>query len=394
MEQNEFRVDGVTIATLLDRQSMKWRRYPPDVIPMWVADMDFGVAPCVQAVMEKLTAKGDYGYALRDGEVPAVAVSKAFSCRMNEKFAWRVDPDDTLVVGDLVQALFATTIAFTDPGKSIILQTPIYPPFREAALATARRITAIPLKDDGERFVPDFTALAQRIDGDVGMIFLCNPHNPTGRVFTRHELEQLAAIAVERDLVVVSDEIHSDLVFDGRTHIPFATISEQAASRTVTVTSATKSFGFAGLRCGVAHFGSKALKQRFEKRIHPRLMGTPGVTGIDATVAAWSGGQQWLAGVLAYLQSNRDYVIQTIRRELPEVKVRRPEATYLAWLDFTSLNLPATPYEFFLKNARIALSDGAAFDPECQRFARLNFATTRPILTQAIGRIVDAVRSL
>ena len=140
MEQIEFRVDDVTIATLLDRQSMKWRRYPPDVIPMWVADMDFGVAPCVQAVMEKLTAKGDYGYALRDGEVPAVAVSKAFSCRMNEKFAWRVDPDDTLVVGDLVQALFATTIAFTDPGKSIILQTPIYPPDRKSTRLNSSHI--------------------------------------------------------------------------------------------------------------------------------------------------------------------------------------------------------------------------------------------------------------
>lgn len=392
MANDAFHLNGISVATLLERQSLKWRRYEPDVIPLWVADMDFPVAPCVQRVMEKSTAKGDYGYALRDGDQPAMAASKAFACRMEQKFGWRVDPADTLVINDLVQALFASVIAFTDPGDAVAMQTPIYPPFRDAVRDTGRRIVANPMPDDGRRFVIDAKDLAERLDGNVKLLFLCNPHNPTGRVLERAELEKLAQLAAEKDLIVISDEIHSDIIFDGRRHIPFASISDEAASRTVTLTSATKSYGFAGLRCGVAHFGSKSLKQRFEARIHPRLLGTPGVTGIDATVAAWTSGEPWFAGALDHLQSNRDELIATIGRDLPEVKVRSPEATYLAWLDFSALDLTETPYDFFLNKARVALSPGAAFDPACERFARLNFATTRPILAEALARMVRAVR--
>lgn len=391
MENDEFHLDDISVATLLERQSLKWRRYEPDVIPLWVADMDFPVAPCVQRVMEKSTARRDYGYALREGDQPAMAASRAFARRMEEKFGWRIDPTDTLIINDLVQALFASVIAFTDAGQSVAMQTPIYPPFRDAVRDTGRCIAANPMRDDGRRFVIDFEALAESLDGDVKLLFLCNPHNPTGRVFARSELEKLASLAAEKDLIVIADEIHSDIIFDGHRHIPFASVSEEAARRTVTLTSATKSYGFAGLRCGVVHFGSKSLKQRFEARIHPRLLGTPGVTGIDATVAAWTNGETWFAGALDHLQSNRDHLIATIRRDLPEVKVRSPEATYLAWLDFSALDLPEAPYDFFLKHARVALSPGGAFDPAYDRFARLNFATTRPILTDALWRMVAAV---
>jgi cystathionine beta-lyase len=171
-----------------------------------------------------------------------------------------------------------------------------------------------------------------------------------------------------------------------------ASISAEIGRRTVTLTSATKSFGFAGLRCGIVHFGSKSLKQRFDNRIHPRLLGTVGVTGIDATVAAWMNGDSWFAGALQHLQSNRDFLVETIRRDLPEVKVRSPEATYLAWLDFSGLGLPENPYDFFLKRARVAMSPGTLFDPACDHFARINFATTQPILAEALARMIKAVR--
>lgn len=392
MEQDVFNLDDVSIATLLDRQSLKWRRYDPDVIPLWIADMDFPLAPCVRRAMEASAAKGDFGYAVRNGEPPAMAASKAFAYRMKQRFGWSVDPADTLVVNDLVQALYAAAVAFADPTQSVAMQTPIYPPFRDAVRDTGRHIAANPMRDDGQRFAIDFDGLARTLDGDVKLLALCNPHNPTGRVFSRPELEKLANLAIERDLVVICDEIHSDIVFDGRRHIPFASLSEEIARRTVTLTSATKSFGFAGLRCGIVHFGSKALKERFESRIHPRLLGTVGVTGIDATVAAWMDGDPWLAGALSHLQANRDYLIETLRRELPEIKVRSPEATYLAWLDFSALNLSESPYEFFLKRARIAMSEGSLFDPAYDRFARLNFATTRPVLAKALARMVRAVR--
>lgn len=392
MEQHEFNLDDVSIATLLDRQNLKWRRYEPDVIPLWIADMDFPAARCVKRAMETSAAKGDFGYAVRDGAPPAMAASKAFARRMLAKFGWHVDPTDTLVVNDLVQALYATAVAFATPEQAVAIQTPIYPPFRDAVRDTGRHVAANPLRDDGQRFVIDFDGLAKTLDGNVTVLALCSPHNPTGRVFSRAELEKLAALAIERDLVVVCDEIHSDILYDGRQHIPFANLSEEVARRTVTLTSATKSFGFASLRCGIVHFGSKELKQRFESRIHPRLFGTPSVSGIDATVAAWTHGDEWFAGALKHLQSNRDFLIETLRRDLPEVKAYAPEATYLALLDFTALNLPDNPYDFFLKNARIAMSAGAAFDPAYDHFARLNFATTQPILAEALARMVKAVR--
>lgn len=391
MDTVEFETDTVTIEWLLARQAMKWRRYPPNVIPLWVADMDFPVARCVRQAMEGLVAAGDFGYAMRDGEQPVAALALAFSRHMDEKHGWKLDWQDCVVVGDLVQAMFAATLAFSDPGGTIILHTPSYPPFRQAILGNGRRLAANPLIDTGEGYEVDFDRLVATA-GDAQMIFLCNPHNPTGRVFSRQELERIAAIACEWDLVVISDEIHSDFVYDGNRHIPFATISKDVARRTMTLTSATKSYGIAGLRCGIAHFGSPELKQRFEARIPTRLLGSVGVTGIDATIAAWAGGQVWLGEATRYLKANRDFVFETIAHEFPRARVCRPEATYLAWIDFGPLELPATPYEFFLDKAQVALGEGVTFDPACSGFARLNFATTRAILSQALERMVNSVR--
>lgn len=392
MDTDAFETDTVTVEWLLGRQAMKWRRYRPNVIPLWVADMDFPVAPCVRQAMEGLVSAGDFGYALRDGERPDGALARAFSRRMDEKHRWRPDPRNCIAVSDLVQAVFAATLAFTESGEGIVLQTPSYPPLREAIVANGRRLLATPFVDSGDRHEIDFDQLANAVDGNARMIFLCNPHNPTGRAFTRGELERIAAIVVERDLVVVADEIHSDFVYDGSRHIPFATVSEDVARRTVTLSSATKSYGIAGLRCGIAHFGSPELKQRFEARIPARLLGSVGVTGIDATIAAWAGGQRWLDEVTKYLKSNRDFVVETIAREFPQARMCRPEATYLAWIDFSPLELSGTPYEFFLDKAHVALGEGVTFDPACSGFGRLNFATTRAILSEALERMVNSVR--
>lgn len=390
---SDFQPNTVTVEGLLDRQGMKWRRYAPDVIPLWVADMDFPVANCVHEALRQLVEKRDYGYALRDGNPPSFAMAKAFARRMDKKFDWSVDPDDVLVIDDLVQTMFACAMAFCAAGEAVILNTPAYPPFAEAVAGTRRRLSATPLRDDGHRYVVDVEALDAAARG-ARLMFLCNPHNPTGRCFTRAELEQIASIAVRHDLVVVSDEIHSDFVFDGRTHVPFAMVSPDTQARTVTLTSATKSFGFAGLRCGLMHFGSGALRQRFEAAVHPRLLGNPGVMGIDATVAAWTCGDAWLEDVRTYLQGNRDYVVSSLRDIMPEAVLYTPEATYLAWIDFSWLNLPSSAAEFFLTKARVALSDGRAFDASMSSFARLNFATTPLILSQAMGRMRDALKTL
>lgn len=392
MPIEEFRPDDFSPATLLARRGLKWRLHGDDVIPVWVADMDFPVASCIQRALERIVEQGDYGYALRDGEAPQVSVGIAFAKRMQERFGWHVDPAHTQAAGDVVQTLFATAWAFTEPGEAIALQTPAYPPFREAIEGAGRRIRDNPMKDTGNRFMPDIDGLSEALDEHTRMLFLCNPHNPTGHVFRRDELERIATLAIERDIVVVSDEIHADLIYPGNSHIPFATISEGAARRTVTVTSATKSFNFGGLRCAVMHFGSEELKQRFASRIHPKILGVPGVAGIDATVAAWSEGQPWLDAALQYLQANRDHFVETISREIPEARVYLPEATYLAWVDFSRLGVNESPFQFFLDRARVAVSDGETFDPTSDRFVRINFATSRTVLDEALRRMIEAVR--
>jgi cystathionine beta-lyase len=223
------------------------------------------------------------------------------------------------------------------------------------------------------------------------LLLLCNPHNPTGRVFRRDELEALAAIAREHELFVISDEIHADLVFAPGRHIAFASLSADAASRTITLYAASKAFNIAGLRCAVAIFGTPELKKRFNA--FPRhLRGGLNGPGILATEAAWLHGDPWLADVLAYLRANRDFVADFVKRELPGVVHHAPEATYLAWLDCRALRLAPTPHEFFLKQAKVALSEGPNFGPPGEGFVRLNFATSRAILERALTHMAKAVR--
>jgi cysteine-S-conjugate beta-lyase len=189
----------------------------------------------------------------------------------------------------------------------------------------------------------------------------------------------------------VSDEIHADIVYPGNTHIPLASLHQDIAARTITITSATKSFNIPALRCAVMHFGAPALKTRFFERIPSRLLGSPGITGVDATIAAWDEGQPWLDEILAQLQANRDWLVQTIGTALPGVTLRLPEATYLAWLDCSALELPCPAGQFFLDRARVGLNFGETFGAQYAQFARLNFATPRPVLEQIIGRMSEAI---
>src|SRR5260370_25015840 len=244
--------------------------------------MDFKVAPAVQAAIEQFTHTQDYGYGHM---TDAIELFDAFADWMARRHNWRPDPALTHANTDVVQGLVATIFAFTQPGDGIIAQTPIYPPFLRFTASTGRRLIENPLIDDGSRFVVDLEGL-ERVAPQATMILLCNPHNPTGRVLDRAELEGIATIAAAHNLTVVSDEIHADLVYPGATHIPLETI-EPAVERTVTLTSATKGFNIAGLRTSIAHFRSPALKAKFYKPLPERLLGGPGRFGLAATIAAW-----------------------------------------------------------------------------------------------------------
>lgn len=381
-------LDRLDLAQLQRRRGEKWRLHPPDVLPAWVAEMDFPLAAPVRRVVEEALALEDLGYPLnpRPPDLPAV-----FAARMAERFGWRIDPRQVEVLTDVVQGLYVALDRFSAPGEGVVVQTPVYPPFLQAVRDMGRRLVENPLVEGAARFEMDLEGLRAAVDPATRVLLLCNPQNPTGRAFERGELAALAELALRHDWVVVSDEIHADLVYEGSQHVPFATLAPEVEARTITLTSATKAFNIPGLRCAVAHFGSAELAARF--RSLPRhLRGGIGSLGLAATAAAWSEGQPWLDHVLRTLARNRDLVAGFVARELPGVRHHPPEASYLAWLDCRALALGPSPQRFFLEHARVGLSPGEAFGAPGAGFVRLNFATSRALLGEILERMAKALR--
>jgi len=364
------------------RNGGKWKTHPGDVLPAWVAEMDFKVAPAVQEVITHFTEHQDYGYGQMTDAIP---LFEAFAAWMSHRHGWQPDPALTHANTDVVQGLVATMVAFSKPGDGVIAQTPVYPPFLRFIASTGRRLVENPLIDDGQRFVVDLEGL-ERVASSASMILLCNPHNPTGRVFERAELEGIARIAADHDLTIVSDEIHADLIYPGPTHIPMEIIPD-ATARTVTLTSATKGFNIPGLRTSIAHFGSPRLKEKFDGMLPDHLLGGPSRFGVAATIAAWRDGEAWLHEVMRYLDRNRAVVAEWANRA--KLAHHRPESTYLAWLGCRHLNLhtATTAQRHFLGQARVALSEGADFGEPGHGHVRLNFATSTEILDEILGRL-------
>jgi cystathionine beta-lyase len=376
----------LTVDELRARRGGKWRMHPSDVLPAFVADMDFKVAPAIQDAMRRFIDTQDYGYGQMTD--PA-ALFEAFSSWMARRHAWRPDPALTRTNSDVVQGLMATIVAFSEPGDGVIAQTPIYPPFLRLIAESGRRLVENPLLDDGSRFVVDLEGL-ERVAAEASMILICNPHNPTGRVLERVELEGIATIAAANNLTIVADEIHADLVYTGATHIPMATLAA-AADSTVTLTSATKGFNIAGLRASVAHFGSPELRERFDRVLPERVLGAPGRLGLAATIVAWSEAEDWLSDVMSYLDRNRKRVAEwALKAKLGH---HVPEATYLAWLDCRRVEVPEglTLQQHFIQHAKVALSEGLDFGEPGRGHVRLNFATSAEILEEILARLSAAV---
>ena len=382
-------LDALDIAALRKRLGEKWATYPDDVLPAWVADMDFPVAEPIRRYLEQAVTGSDLGYAVNP---TPQSLPSVFAERMQSRFGWRLDPERVEVLTDVVQGLYISLLVYSEVGDAAITQLPIYPPFLHALHESGRRRIPSRLVPGRERYEIDFDALRAGIDDRTRLLLLSNPQNPSGRAFSRAELEQLAELALARDLTVISDEIHSDLVYPDAAHIPFATLGPEVEARTVTLTSATKAFNIAGLRCSIAAFGSAQLQDRFNSVLR-HVRGGVGILGLEATRVAWQQCDGWLAVVLAYLRANRDFTAEFVRKRWPEIDHLPPEATYLAWLDCRALDLPGGPYHFFLREARVALSKGPAFGEEYAGFVRLNFATSRPILTQILERMDAALQA-
>ena len=384
MADHDF--DQLKENTLRRRSGEKWQTYADDVLALWVADMDLMPAPPIRRRLQECLEVGDLGYPMH----PAPSgLQEVFVERVQRLWDWKIEARQVELLTEVVQGMHVILEQFSDPGDGVIVQTPIYPPFVGSVTTLKRRLEDNPLLPGEGGYRIDFDGLAAAAENSR-ILLLCNPHNPTGRVFRRDELEGIAEIAVAHDLLVVSDEIHSELVYPGYDHIPFAAISEEAEARTITLTSASKAFNIAGLRCALAVFGSAALRKRFLE--FPRhLRGGLGSLGIQATMTAWTECDPWLQDVVTHLQGNRDFIAETLRREWPQARFFPPEATYLFWMDLRELDLQPSPFRHFLEHGKVALSDGAGFGPEGKGFARINFATSRALLTEALERMIDSV---
>ncbi len=379
--------DQLEVARLRERPGAKWQRYGPDILPLWVADMDFEPAPPVLEALADQIRTGDLGYSMKPSPSPVAA---AFASWMSRRHGWEIDPRDVMVTQDVIQALQTSIHLFSDPGDGVAIQTPIYPPFLASVESLGRRLIDNPLRRGPDGYELDLEGLRRSLEtSSCSILLLCNPHNPTGRVFTVDELASLAALAEEFDLTVISDEIHADLVFEGSTHTPFASLPG-TADRTVTLNSATKSFNIAGLRCAVAHVSSGTLRDRFAS-LPGHIFGGVNVFGARATEAVWRDGSDWLAGLMDHLSLMRKLVVAGVANHLEGAEIVAPEATYLSWIDCRGMDLPVEPSRFFLKEAGVALNPGPDFGTGGQGHVRLNFATSSEIITEAFERIARAL---
>lgn len=368
----------LNLEQLQSRTGAKWGRYPNDVIACWVADMDLAVAPPIQAAVEQYVAKGDYGYVNLPEERKALGVLSSF---LDRRHGWAPDPELGNVVGDVMVGVAGAIQMFTEPGDGVILQMPIYHPFIKAVKTAGRVIVENPLT---ETWGVDLEGL-ERAAASASMLLLAHPHNPAGRAFTHAELLGIAEIAIEHDLIVISDEIHGELVHAPFAHIPFQALGPDISERTISLVSATKPFNIAAIGAGVLLFGSAKLKERFDA-MPSSLMGHLPAVGLAASQAAWTDGDAWLDATRELLRRNRDVVASWVDAT-DGVEMFTPEATYLAWLDFRGWGMDDPAKE--LLAAKVGLSSGLEFGEQGRGFARLNFATSPELLAEILRRISD-----
>ncbi|MAW71935.1 MAG: aminotransferase [Acidimicrobiaceae bacterium] len=371
-----------------NRPGIKWERHGNDVLSAWVADMDVEVPSFItEAVIERVES-GGLGYGFYDEPIP---VLEAFKNRMHKAFNWEIQTSDVIRVHDVIQGLEWAIRTLSPVGSGIVVQTPVYPPFYSTIEASGRYWVANPLLATEDGWALDFDHLESvAADPEVSTLLLCHPHNPCGLVMTQEDLAKIVDIAERNDLVVVSDEIHCDLVYTPHRHVPAASISELASQRTVTITAATKTFNMAGLRMAFVHTESERYGPQL-KEISTRMIGGINGLGQVATVAGWEHGDDWIAELVAGLDHNRHLLSDLLSELLPGVVYRRPQATYLSWLDCRELDLGDNPAELFLSRGQVALNSGLDFGPEGTGHVRLNFATSPELLTMIVERMAAAL---
>ena len=368
----------------------KWTLYPKDVLPLWLADMDFPTAPQILDALQTQMQHGVLGY-----ELPSRSLYEIIAQRMLKLYGWQVDPESIVYIAGVNNGYNIAARVLCSSKKGYLIQTPVYNECHDVAHKTdfRQRTAGLEKKVEGNRiqYEIDFDTFKRKVK-KTGMFLLCHPHNPIGKIYSPTELKRMAEICIENDVTIVSDEIHSELLLEGAKFTPLASLSPDIAQRTITLISASKAFNVPGLACAFAIIPNERLRQRFYAIAEGMSLevSTPGLTA--ARVAFSGKADAWLKGLRRYLTENRDFLIKYLEKNLPEVRMTKPDATYLMWLDCSDLQLKSSPYEFFLQNAKVAFSNGANFGKGCEQFIRLNFGTTRKILTHGLERVRKSLR--
>jgi cystathionine beta-lyase len=380
--------DDVREEDLRRRRTVKWTLYGPDVLAAWVAETDFPLAPPIRAALIEAVERSEFGYPPADTTELTTACAEFLA----QSYGWEVPPARIFLVADVLAGITGALDTFVPPGSAVVLPTPAYPPFFEIIELTGRPVIEVPLLDQGGAFGLDLDAIETALSAGARAVLLCNPHNPTGRVFTIEELTELDLIVDRYGARVIADEVHAPLVYPGTRFVPYATVSEVAANHAVTVTSASKAWNIPALKCAQVITSNHADAARW--RALP-LYGVAGATpiGIVASTAAYLNGREWLGALVSYLDGTRRLLGELISAELPGVRYREPEGTYFAWLDCDGLGVD-DPGGFFLHEARVALNDGPSFGAGWDRYVRLNFGTSRQMLTKILAAMGRSARGL
>jgi cysteine-S-conjugate beta-lyase len=370
-----------------DTDSIKWRWYGEDVLPLWVADMDFPAPPVVISALAERLAHPIFGYAGEPPELRGVLVDW-----LKRRFGWQVEPDAFVFAPGVVSGFNIATRAVAGPGDGVLVQTPVYYPMLDVPDNFGLTCEEMELTRQADgRYVVDFDLMARTITDRTSAFLLCSPHNPTGRVFSVSELTRMAELCLDRGVTIISDEIHCDLVYRGARHMPIAALSPEISAQTITLMAPSKTFNIPGLGFSFAIIEDAGLRKAFEAAMSG-IVPHVGFLGYTAALAAYTNADGWLDACCTYLQGNRDFLADYIAAgQLPGISLVAPEATYLAWLDCRGLNLDTDPFRFFLKHGRVALSNGASFGRDGEGFARLNFGCPRATLEQALARMRRAL---
>ena len=387
MDYNFDRIPNRRIPGILN----KWTYYPGDLLPMWVADMDFPAPKPILDAIREAVRHGVLGY-----ELPSNTLLETVAARMDRLYGWKIKPEWVIPVTGIVNGFNIAARAFGSLKKGYLIQPPVYNEFHELKNNLGLRKLDAPLvkrvRGNLLHYEIDWD-LFKRQAKKAGMFLLCNPHNPLGIIFSRSDLRRMAEICIENKILMISDEIHSELLLEDKKFTPMAKLSSEIAQNTITLIAPSKTFNVPGLFCGFAIIPNKELRDEYAKvvgglRVHVASL------GMRAAQAAFSGQcDDWLKELRCYLTGNRDFLIDYVTKNMPEVRITMPQATYLAWLDLTQLDLEKSPYEFFFDKAKVALSDGAIFGENGKGHVRLNFGTSRRILRQGLDRMNQALRS-